>query len=237
MSATKSRTPTRAPRLASDALRGWVSVGASLVPQLVFMAWAGRSPNRESEAAWVVAFTATMIVFYLIYLVLTWWAFARLGPEELRRVIAASTSTGKRARIHELTAMDVSSWVLAAVGTALVVVAYTLAEPTTRKAPLALILAGVMVVLAWAVMHISATVLLLRLDVREPTVQFPDEGPHGIHDYGYVATQLLATFATSDVTVISSAGRRAVSRLSIAAMVFNTIVVALLVSAFLGLTS
>lgn len=98
-------------------------------------------------------------------------------------------------------------------------------------------LAGVMVVLAWAVMQVSATVLLLRIDVAEKCLEFPDDGPHGLHDYGYVATQVLTTFATSDVLVTTTAGRRAVTTLSIAAMVFNTVVVALLVSAFLGLAA
>ncbi len=85
-------------------------------------------------------------------------------------------------------------------------------------------------------MHIAATVLLLRIDVQRPTLVFPDQGPHGLHDYGYVATQVLTTFATSDVTVTTTAGRRAIATLSVAAMVFNTVVVALLVSAFMGLT-
>lgn len=38
--------------------------------------------------------------------------------------------------------MDATSWVLGAVGTALVVVAMTLLDPTTRKSPLALAMAG-----------------------------------------------------------------------------------------------
>ena len=72
---------------------------------------------------------------------------------------------------------------------------------------------------------------------RRPFLAFPDDGPKGLHDYGYVATQVLSTFATSDVGVTTTAGRRAVTTLAIAALVFNTVVVALLVSAFLGLAT
>ena len=133
--------------------------------------------------------------------------------------------------------MDATSWVLGSVGSALVVVAYTLIEPATRTAPLALGLAGLMVLLAWATMQISATLVLLREDVAQPFLAFPDDGPKGLHDYGYVATQVLSTFATSDVGVTTTAGRRAVTTLAIAALVFNTVVVALLVSAFLGLAT
>ena len=81
-----------------------------------------------------------------------------------------------------------------------------------------------------------ATILLLRLDVDRPTFDFPGEGLHGWHDYAYVATQVLTTFATSDVEVRTTPGRRAISVLSIASMVFNTVVIALLVSGFIALT-
>lgn len=52
-----------------------------------------------------------------------------------------------------------------------------------------LVLTGLMVLLAWAVMQISAAVLLLRLDAESPALTFPDEGPHGLPDYTYVATR------------------------------------------------
>ena len=78
---------------------------------------------------------------------------------------------------------------LGSVGTSLVVVAYTLLEAETRKDPLALVLTGLMALLAWAVMQSSAAVLLLRLDAESPALTFPDEGPHGLPDYTYVATR------------------------------------------------
>lgn len=55
--------------------------------------------------------------------------------------------------------------------------------------PWVLVLTGLMVLLAWAVMQISAAVLLLRLDAESPALTFPDEGPHGLPDYTYVATR------------------------------------------------
>lgn len=230
------RAIRRTPRLASDALRGWVAVAVAALPQVALTIWASTS-GMESDAVSVIGFTLVLATFHLTYLVLTWWVFGRLGPTELRHVIRVSNPRGRLATLHRLTAMDATSWVLAAVATALGVVALTLLEPATRKAPVPLLLAGVMVLLAWAVMQISATILLLRIDVTEPSLRFPDDGPIGLHDYRYVATQVLTTSATSDVSITSTAGRRAVTTLSVASMVFNTVVVALLVAAFLGLAT
>lgn len=128
------RAIRRPPRLASDALRGWVAVAGAALPQVALAIWANTS-GMEGEAVSVMGFTLVLVVFYLTYLVLTWWVFGRLGPTDLDHAIGASNTKGRVARLHALTAMDSTSWVLAAVGTALVVVAYTLLEPATRKAP------------------------------------------------------------------------------------------------------
>lgn len=237
---TVDDAPEPGPRpnpLASDGRRGWIAAVVALVPQIALAIWANAAESDWGEEVHVWGFTLTLVIFYFCYLALTWWTFGRLDPASLRTTIAASNATGRRAHFERLTFTDATSWVLGGVGTALVVVAITLLDPSTRKSPLALGMAGLMVVLAWAVMQVSATLLLLRIDVAEPTLRFPDDGPHGLPDYAYAATQVLTTFATSDVAVTSTAGRRAVTTLSIASLVFNTVVVALLVSAFLGLTS
>ena len=226
----------KVPWLAPDARRGWVSVAGALIPQLAVTLWANSTTGPGAARAQVLGFILTLAFFFAAYLGLTWWVFGRLDPHRLRAAIRASNSAHVR-RFDRLSGMDATSWVLGGVGVSLVVVAYTLLETETRKDPLALTLTGLMVLLSWAVMQISAAVLLLRLDAESPALAFPDEGPHGLPDYTYVATQVLTTFATSDVTVTSTAGRRAITTLAIAAMVFNTFVVALLVSAFLGLTS
>lgn len=230
------RALPRVPRLASDSLRSWIAVAVAAVPQVVITVWSNVVGSGDEYSS-VIGFTLTLAVFYLAYLALSWWVFWRRSPEELRHIVRASNPSARMARFHRLTAMDSTSWVLAAVLTALVVVAYTLLEPATRRAPVPLLLAGVMVVLAWAVMQVSATTMLMRLDAHEHTLDFPDPGPHGLGDYTYVATQVLSTFATSDVPVLTTSGRRTITTLSIAALVFNTVVVALLVSAFLGLTA
>ena len=137
----RRRAIRRPPRLASDALRGWVAIAGAALPQVGLTIWANVG-GMEGEAVSVIGVILVLVVFYLTYLLLTWWAFGRLGPTDLRHAIEASNPRGRLARLHRLTAMDSTSWVLAAVGTALVVVAYTLLEPATRKAPLPLLMAA-----------------------------------------------------------------------------------------------
>lgn len=132
----------RPSRLASDGRRGWIAAVVALVPQAALAIWANAAESDWGEEVHVWGFTLTLVIFYFCYLALTWWTFGRLDPTALRATIEASNTTGNRARFERLTAMDATSWVLGAVGTALVVVAMTLLDPTTRKSPLALAMAG-----------------------------------------------------------------------------------------------
>lgn len=73
-----------------------------------------------------------------------------------------------------------------------------------------------------------------RDDARRDALNFPDEDSvRDFSDYRYVAQQVLTTFATSDVTVVSREARRLVTKISTAAMIFNTVAIALLVSGIL----
>lgn len=226
---------TRVPRLAFDGFRGLLAFALSLVPQVGLTVWAtARGEDALTPLRELQSLALGVASFYVAYLAMTWWTFARLDTVDLRTVVRR-TNSRRRTLTARLSGFDLTSWVLASVATALVLVAMTLAEPITRRSPLALALAGLIVVLAWAAMQISAALLLLRIDTEQPTLTFPDPGPHSLSDHVYLATQLLTTFASSDVQIVSTAGRRAVTVLSISALVFNTVVVALLVSGFLSL--
>lgn len=230
--------PSRSPRLASDALRSWVALLiATVVGTLVLLALAVLGDPEEVLAAGLgLRTTIFLIGYYLAYLGLTWVVFIRRDPTTLRQLIRASNAR-RHASVERLSGADPITFVLTAVGFALVTVSWMLIDPATKASPPALALAGAMVALAWIVMQVSGTILLLRLDVERTTLQFPDERMHGWTDYSYVATQLLATSSTADVQVCSTVGRRAATTLTVAALVFNTIVVALLVAGFLGLAN
>lgn len=62
-------------------------------------------------------------------------------------------------------------------------------------------------------------------------LDFPAEKTPNWSDYIYFAIAVMTTFGTTDVTVTSSAMRRTVTVHAVVAFFFNTVIVAVLVSA------
>ena len=182
----------------------------------------------------LVLLTGMQLVYLVAYLALTWATFTRLSRSGLLDEVRRATSP--RAQIWEKRmGATPGSWAFAAVMSALFMVVAVLIDPVLRGQPSMLAVAGFGVVAGWLVLLTTATLALLRLETVEQTLRFPDDGPHGLADYTYVGVQVMTTFATSDVSVLTSAGRRTITWLSIAATVFNTIIVAILVSGLLSL--
>ncbi len=64
-------------------------------------------------------------------------------------------------------------------------------------------------------------------------MEFPGDSAPTWDDYVYLAVQVSTTFSTHDGTVVTTAMRRKVTAQSVIAFVFNTVIVALVVSAML----
>lgn len=222
--------------MTSDALRSWVALGAGFLVAIAALVVFVLTGGGEAviRGSWGLGSTIGLVLYYLVYLGLTWWIFIRRSPQELRELLRFSN--GRRDRpVERLSGADPTTFVLTAVAFALVVVAWTIVDPDTKPTAASLALAGFMVVLSWVVMQVSATLMLARLDVERETLEFPDQSEPGWRDYSYVATLILTGSSTGDVRVRTTEGRRAVSTLSISATVFNTVVIALLVAGFLTL--
>lgn len=89
----------------------------------------------------------------------------------------------------------------------------------------------VTVVTAWLVVVTSYTVFYARRDLAGGGLAFPGETRPGYVDYFYFALAVATTFGTTDVTVTTPRMRRSVSAHAALAFVFNTVIIALLVSA------
>lgn len=222
-------------RLTSDSRRGLIATLIGAVSVLPFM-WLTTKERAEGLDVLPTSTLLTLVwlLFFASYIAMTWWAFRGLDAHDLQQAIRTSNAQ-RNVRLERLGGIDLMSWVLTAVAAALIIVVFTLVDPGTRHSLHAMLLALALVVLAWLLMMVASTILLLRLDADRTAFAFPDDGPHGMDDYRYLATQVLTTFASSDVQVLSTAARKAITNLAIAAMVFNTVVVAILVSAFLTL--
>ncbi|RMB62065.1 DUF1345 domain-containing protein [Tessaracoccus antarcticus] len=223
--------------LSSDTTRALMAIVAAFVLTGVIVALVPELLQGLRSVAGVVKF---MIVFTVVlftwYVALTLTAFARLGPDELTATIRDSEAR-RNPRLERWLAVDQLSWMLTGAGFALILVAVTVMHGSLRQDPWALAGAALLVVLSWTLMSVSGSVHLLRLDLHRDALGFPDEAPRTFMDYFYVSTTIFTTFAVSDVAATSPRSRRALTAMSISAMTFNTVVVALLVSGIITLVS
>ncbi|WP_432511642.1 DUF1345 domain-containing protein [Kineococcus sp. SYSU DK001] len=92
----------------------------------------------------------------------------------------------------------------------------------------------VLVVGAWVNVLVSYAAEYARTHCASGGLEFPGEPPRGFGDYVYFAAAVSTTFGPTDVAVVSRAVRRQVLVHGLVAFVFNTVILALLISTLLG---
>lgn len=92
----------------------------------------------------------------------------------------------------------------------------------------------VLVVTAWITVVVTYAADYARRQHRDGGLDVPGGGPRGFSDVLYFSAGVSTTFGGTDVTVVTSAMRRAVLTHSLLAFCFNTVIVALLISTLLG---
>ncbi len=232
-----TRRPQRRFSIASDVTRALLASAAAIVVlTVVIVALPGMLPGVRTVSGFVTFMVTFVVAMFTTYVALTLAAFSRLKSETLNAVIL-ETEARRNPRLERWLLLDQLSWILTAAGFALILVALTVMDDSLRRDPWALLGAALLVILSWAVMTVAASVHFMRLDVRRDALRFPDEAPRTFSDYFYVAAMVNTTFATSDVAVTSTRSRRAFTVMSISAMTFNTVVIALLVSGVITLAA
>ncbi|MFX0537847.1 DUF1345 domain-containing protein [Ornithinimicrobium sp. Y1847] len=98
-------------------------------------------------------------------------------------------------------------------------------------------LSVVLIVGAWLTMATTYAVAYLLADVRSGYrgLEFPGEGPRSAVDYAYLSMATSTTFGTTDVQVRTSAVRLLVAGHGALAFLFNTVVLAGVVSVLVSL--
>lgn len=97
------------------------------------------------------------------------------------------------------------------------------------------VLAAALVVMAWLTVALTHSLAYLCADARSGhrMLAFPGEGPRSWTDYLYFSISLTTTFAASDVQVLHPRMRRSVAAHGVVAFVFNTVILAAVVSVLL----
>lgn len=230
-------------RWADDTRRGLGAVGLAVIAGGVALVvtdltnLGGTVGDRMSMATAMTLLT-TYVVLLGAYAAHTWVLFSGMEPAELESAIRTTTpQTAKERRRQKKLATGPAAWLQMAAGLALLAVAVLIVTDRLRSNPALIVGSLALVVVAWVLMAVSGTLLLVREDLGHTagrSLVFPDDGPHRWTDYTYLAIQICTTFSSSDVSVTTTRMRRAVTSLAITAFLFNTVIVALLVSVLLS---
>lgn len=230
------------------------AVIASLVTAGVETWWLTREPDLRIHAATIGCVLAWMF-FAASHTVLTYAAYRRAGPAGFGADVAAaaalepdtpqSASWWRRligwVRLvwHRWwrSGNEAPSWSVQVSVLALVVVALIMVTPQLRDSQGLLFVALGLVASSWANVVVMYAVHYGRLDSAHPGLQFPGDESRRFVDYLYLAVAVQTTFGTTDVTVCTQRFRRAVLIHAALAFVFNSVIVAMIVSLLLGVGS
>jgi uncharacterized membrane protein len=122
------------------------------------------------------------------------------------------------------------SWAVQASLSTLLVLVILSTTDTFRTSVLMIGGGAALVASSWLLMVISYAVRYFREDVEHGGLDFGGSEPPIFDDYLYQAVTVSASFAVSDVTVTTTRMRRTVRSHTLVAFVFNTVILALLVS-------
>ena len=106
--------------------------------------------------------------------------------------------------------------------------------PTLRSNTEIVVLAACSVVSSWLLTAFSYAIEYARVDQLRKGLEFPGDEQLAFSDYLYYSICVNATFATSDVTVVSRGMRRLTTTHTLVAFGFNTVIFALLITLLTG---
>lgn len=251
-------TPTAEKRwIHRDNIRGWVAAGIALpVSMALFVAIV---LLRDRQLDQLTGTFIYWDVFGVVYAVLTLVAFRTAQPAALPALLRREASQRSRLKRYLLGGGDgpgfaVSLAVVALAGAALLPRLEVLTGRGNETVLAAALI--VAVVVSWFVVVLSYTVHYARKDAENPGLRFPREAPgflavpparygtnpqlgrwdgedglHGWTDYFYFSLTVATTFGATDVDVMTTRMRRTVTGHAALAFLFNTVIIALLVTA------
>jgi uncharacterized membrane protein len=215
-----------------DNVRAWVAVGIAIA--LSFALYVGIALLTGQLPGFLTRMFLVWDLFGLSYAALTVAAFRRADPDELPGLLAREGAQRSRWKRYLLgggdgPGMAVTLAAVALGGAALLPRLETFTGPSHEG-----LLAGtlvVAVVMSWVVVVVSYAVHYARKNAENAGLRFPDEQPHGFTDYLYFSLTVATTFGTTDVDVTTTPMRRTVAGHSALTFLFNTVIIALLVTA------
>ena len=234
--------------LLSETRRATVSaVTAALVTFAVEFVWLFREPSLRAHG-WAVGCVLAWGFFAAIHSVLTHRAYRDASVAEFRADGVAEVPPVRPAtrwarvwsRLRQwwrgwwVMGNDAPSWSVQVSVLALIVVALIIVTPALRSSQGLLVAALAMVAASWANVAVMYAVHYARIDARTGGLGFPGDEPRAFVDYLYLALAVQTTFGTTDVEIRTRQLRRTAIGHGALAFVFNSVIIAMIISLLLG---
>ncbi|MCG5216434.1 DUF1345 domain-containing protein [Streptosporangium sp. KLBMP 9127] len=224
------------PLLADDVARSRTCVVIA-APLVVASPFVIRTLDMQPTLPGILMLFATWSIYSIIYIVLVLGVFIRADAGTLRQWLQAVPRPKTRAqRISGvINGYGAIWWALS--GGGISIAAMIILVTTGESTPPAIIWAGLVVLTAsWAIIAVSFAVHYAREHALSGGLEFPGEAPR-FSDFLYLALQLSTTFASSDVVITTTRARRFAMLHGGLAFLFNTIIIAILVTVLLAAVS
>jgi uncharacterized membrane protein len=231
-----SRSPRDYPLLASDQARSWV---CAVVFVAAYVAISVALGDRDiGDLRGYVIYLMAWTVFCAAYLAVVLGVFVRADGDTLARWLRATPrAVTRRQRIVSAVNGD-SPIGYALSGAAAAVGAVTILVTSGARTEPTVLWAGVAALAAsWAVIPVSFAVHYARAQALGGGLDFPGDAPPRFADHLYLAFQLSTTSGGSDVSITTTRMRRVVTLHSVLAYLFNTVIIAILVTVLLSAVS
>lgn len=180
-------------------------------------------------ASWSVAFLLAWDTFALVFLVWVWATIFWKDAEATAQLALAEDDSRAAADTVILGASIVS----------LVAIVFTLAEAARSSGVDAVLLAAIAlisIVLGWAAIQTTFTLMYARLYYTPPSggIDFADDDPD-FRDFAYTAFTIGMTYQVSDTGISQKRVRHIVTRHAILSFVFGTTIIAVAINAVANL--
>jgi uncharacterized membrane protein len=170
-------------------------------------------------------------LYAVLYVVLTWRIFGNVDSTEFAARMAARTAFRSRTARRLQPWGDGPSFAISAAITAFAVVIVVPHIEAIRLDEWLLVPISLTILLScWGISVTSYALHYAQYDLSEPALEFPGRRTNAYTDYVYFAIGVATTFGATDVSITTPEMRRIVNLNVIVSFVYNSVIVALLVS-------
>lgn len=234
--------PNRRPGLVSDLRRFWVASAVSTGLAVTYVAIVVVvEPGRVVALPFLATtYFGAWVGYALSYVLLTWRTLGRADGSTLRSWLGESrTGRRRRRRAESLAGIGGPAGAVSFCLLALAAVIVATVVPQLRGDPVVLPLAVAVVVTTWVLIVIVFAVHYAREDAQFGGLRFGGgtdlasdqaSSPPRFADYVFLAVQISTSYTSADVTVTGPGLRRATITQTLVSFVFNSILIALVVS-------